>query len=48
MLHQDGFVNQPWVRWRIKDGDKGPMVWEAKLTCGFIPSTPLACQARCT
>ncbi len=30
MLHQDGFVNQPWVRWRIKDGQKGPMVWEVK------------------
>jgi SRSO17 transposase len=30
MLHQDGFRNQPWVRWRVKDGHKGPMVWEVK------------------
>jgi SRSO17 transposase len=21
---------QPWQRWRVKDGDKGPMVWECK------------------
>jgi SRSO17 transposase len=25
-------VHQPWVRWRIKDGDKGPVVWECKHT----------------
>jgi SRSO17 transposase len=30
MLNQDGFRNQPWVRWRVKDGHKGPMVWEVK------------------
>jgi SRSO17 transposase len=30
MLDQDGFRNQPWVKWRIKDGHKGPMVWEVK------------------
>jgi SRSO17 transposase len=23
---------RPWQRWRIKDGDKGPMVWEIKHT----------------
>jgi SRSO17 transposase len=23
---------QPWQRWRVKDGDKGPMVWECKHT----------------
>jgi SRSO17 transposase len=22
--------DQPWVRYRVKDGEKGPMVWEAK------------------
>ncbi len=22
--------DQPWQRWRIKDGDKGPIVWEVK------------------
>jgi SRSO17 transposase len=30
MLDQDGFRNQPWVRWRVKDGHNGPMVWEVK------------------
>ena len=30
MLDQDGLRNQPWVRWRVKDGQKGPMVWEVK------------------
>jgi len=30
MLAQDGFRNQPWVKWRVKDGHKGPMVWEVK------------------
>ena len=30
MLDQDGLRNQPWVRWRVKDGHKGPMVWEVK------------------
>jgi SRSO17 transposase len=30
MLDQDGLRNQPWVRWRVKDGHKGPMIWEVK------------------
>jgi hypothetical protein len=30
MLEADGFRNQPWVRWRVKDGPKGPMAWEVK------------------
>jgi SRSO17 transposase len=30
MLKQGGFRNQPWVKWRVKDGHKGPMVWEIK------------------
>ena len=30
MLDRDGLRNQPWVRWRVKDGQKGPMVWEVK------------------
>ena len=30
MLDQDGFRNQPWIKWRVKDGHKGPMVWEVK------------------
>ena len=47
MLHQDGFVNQPWVRWRIKDGQKGPMVWEVKhlrfhpVNAAGLPGAPL-------
>ena len=30
MLEADGFRNQPWVKWRVKDGHKGPMIWEVK------------------
>jgi SRSO17 transposase len=30
MLDRGGFRNQPWVKWRVKDGHKGPMVWEVK------------------
>jgi SRSO17 transposase len=30
MLDQDGFRNQTWVRWRVKDGEKGPMIWDVK------------------
>ena len=30
MLDRDGLKDQPWRRWRIKDGHKGPMVWEVK------------------
>ena len=30
MLKQGGFGTQPWVKWRVKDGHKGPMVWEIK------------------
>ena len=30
LLDADGFRNQPWVKWRVKDGQKGPMVWEVK------------------
>jgi SRSO17 transposase len=47
MLDQDGFANQPWVRWRIKDGHKGPMVWEVKhlrfhpVTSNGLPGEPL-------
>ena len=28
--HQPVFTNQPWQRWRVKDGEKGPLVWEVK------------------
>jgi SRSO17 transposase len=30
MLDRAEFRDQPWQRWRVKDGDKGPMVWEVK------------------
>jgi hypothetical protein len=29
-LKQGELRTQAWQRWRIKDGDKGPMVWEIK------------------
>ena len=30
LLKQNELRTQAWQRWRIKDGDKGPMVWEIK------------------
>ena len=30
LLKQRAFRDQPWRPWRIKDGDKGPLVWEVK------------------
>jgi SRSO17 transposase len=30
LLRQPELRDQPWRRWRIKDGEKGPMVWETK------------------
>lgn len=30
LLNQGAFRKQPWQRWRAKDGEKGPMVWEVK------------------
>lgn len=30
LLHEPALRDQPWQRWRVKDGDKGPMVWECK------------------
>ncbi len=47
MLEKDGFRNQPWGKWRIKDGHKGPMVWEVKHLRFFpvnehgLPGEPL-------
>ena len=31
------FTNQQWERYRVKDGDKGPMVWEVKHTMIYRP-----------
>jgi SRSO17 transposase len=36
LLDRREFRDQPWQRWRIKDGDKGPMIWEIKH-CRFTP-----------
>ena len=48
LLEADGFRNQPWVKWRVKDGHKGPMVWEVKYL-RFFPGRPTACRvSRCT
>ncbi len=47
MLDGDGFRSQPWVKWRVKDGHKGPMVWEVKhlrffpVGAGGLPGEPL-------
>src|SRR5579871_2252566 len=32
MLNGRVLREQPWQRWRVKDGEKGPMVWEVKHT----------------
>jgi SRSO17 transposase len=47
MLDRPGLGDQPWVRWRIKDGHKGPMVWEVKylrfhpVDADGLPGEPL-------
>jgi SRSO17 transposase len=28
--HKKVFTDQPWEKWHLRDGDKGPMVWEVK------------------
>jgi SRSO17 transposase len=30
MLNAPGVRDQPWQRWRVKDGEKGPIIWECK------------------
>src|SRR5438067_12068925 len=30
LLQERALREQPWQRWRVKDGDKGPVVWECK------------------
>jgi SRSO17 transposase len=32
LKHSPALRDRPWVRYRIKDGQKGPIVWEAKHT----------------
>ena len=36
LLERRGLRDQPWQRCRVKDGEKGPMVWEVKHAL-FIP-----------
>jgi SRSO17 transposase len=36
LLEQGELRDQPWQRWRVKDGEKGPMIWEVKH-CRFTP-----------
>jgi SRSO17 transposase len=30
LLQERAFADQAWQRWRVKDGEKGPMIWEVK------------------
>lgn len=32
LLHDRALREQPWQPWRVKDGEKGPQVWECKHT----------------
>jgi SRSO17 transposase len=32
LLNDRAVRDQPWQRWRVKDGEKGPVVWECKHT----------------
>jgi SRSO17 transposase len=32
LLRHPALCDQSWQRWRVKDGDKGPMIWEVKHT----------------
>ena len=32
LLNEPALRDQPWQRWRVKDGAKGPVVWECKHT----------------
>jgi hypothetical protein len=34
--HDPRLRKKPWKPWRVKDGEKGPMLWEVKCT-GFYP-----------
>jgi SRSO17 transposase len=47
LVKQPAFRDQPWQRWRVKDGEKGPMVWEIKHAMFYpkdengMPAAPL-------
>jgi SRSO17 transposase len=34
--HSSEFETQAWQLWRVKDGEKGPMVWESKHSSFFL------------
>lgn len=36
MLRHPQLREQPWQRWRIKDGDHGPHIWEVKHTLIYV------------
>ncbi len=40
------FVKQNWERYRVKDGDKGPMVWEVKHAMIYRPQGKSICGKR--
>ncbi len=37
LLRHPALCDQAWQRWRVKDGDKGPMLWEVKHTLIRVP-----------
>jgi SRSO17 transposase len=47
LVKQPAFREQAWQRWRVKDGEKGPMVWEIKHALFYpkdengLPAAPL-------
>lgn len=47
LLKQRPFRDQPWQRWRVKDGEKGPLMWEVKHALFYpkdengLPAQPL-------
>lgn len=38
LLEHPRLRNQPWERFRVKDGEKGPMVWECKRIMITVPN----------
>lgn len=47
LRHSPAFRKQPWVRYRVKDGEKGPIVWEVRHATFYpkdehgLPGEPL-------
>jgi SRSO17 transposase len=37
LRYSAGLMRQPWARYRIKDTDKGPLVWEVKCVPCWLP-----------